>query len=128
MARPDSKLTKSNIEELEKRFRDGSTILEAIDGIMAESTYHKHRSENTEFAARMDMAKEYVTEIARGVVAKRIKRGDAEVAKWWLERKNKKEFSTRAELTGADGKDLPTPILGGASVPSDDSDAQSTES
>lgn len=106
-----SKLTDENILELERRFRDGATILEAIDGIMSESTYHLHRSTNSEFAARMDMAKEYISEIARGVVAKRIKRGDTDVAKWWLERKKKDEFSLRQEMTGKDGKELPTPII-----------------
>jgi len=38
---------------------------------------------------------------------------DPEYAKWYLERKMKNEFSSRQELTGADGKDLPTPIYGG---------------
>jgi transposase-like protein len=31
--------------------------------------------------------------------------------KWWLERKMKTDFSTRQEQTGADGKDLPSPII-----------------
>lgn len=35
-----------------------------------------------------------------------------ETSKWWLERKMKEDFSLRMENTGADGKDLPTPILG----------------
>lgn len=35
-----------------------------------------------------------------------------ETTKWWIERKMKNDFSTRIENTGADGKDLPTPILG----------------
>jgi len=34
-----------------------------------------------------------------------------ENSKWWAERKMKDDFSTRQENTGADGKDLPTPIL-----------------
>lgn len=120
-----SKLTPENIEELESRFRNGATILEAIDGIMAESTYHENRKNNVEFAARMELAKDYITEIARGVVAKKVKLGDTETAKWWLERRNKKQFSSRTELTGEDGKDLPTPILGGLTkkdeVPTNDS-------
>lgn len=109
-----SKITEENMLEMERRFRDGATNLEAIEGIMAEDTYYDNRKRNPEFAARMDMAREYITEIARGVVAKRIKRGDSDTSKWWLERKNKKEFSTRQELTGEDGKELmPKPILGG---------------
>lgn len=34
-----------------------------------------------------------------------------ETSKWFLERRMKNEFSTRTEATGADGKDLPAPIL-----------------
>lgn len=106
-----SKLTPENIKEMERRFRDGATILEAIDGIMAESTYHEHRKNKPEFAGQMDMAKEYITEIARGVVSKRIKRGDAEISKWWLERKNKNEFSTKTENDITSNGSTLTPIL-----------------
>ena len=34
-----------------------------------------------------------------------------ETTKWWIERKMKQDFSLRTEQTGADGKDLPVPIL-----------------
>ena len=106
---PRSKLTPENIKELEQRFRDGATDLEAIDGIMAESIYYKHRKNHAEFAARVDMAKEYTTEIARGVVSRRISRGDVDTAKWWLERKNKAQFSLRTEtdVTSSDGSLAP---------------------
>lgn len=115
MATP-TKLTKKNMEELEKRFRDGATTLEAIEGVMAESTYYKYLSQDEVFAERMSLARDYTTEIARGVVARAIRRGDRDSAKWWLERKKKDEFSTRHEHTGKDGKDLlPKPLLGGES-------------
>lgn len=35
---------------------------------------------------------------------------------WLLERIAKDEFAERTEITGKEGKDLPAPILGGASV------------
>lgn len=35
----------------------------------------------------------------------------SDMTKFALERLNKKKFSLRQELTGADGKDLPTPII-----------------
>lgn len=41
--------------------------------------------------------------------------------KWWLERKMKTDFSTRQEQTGADGKDLPAPIINLNRVPGNDS-------
>ena len=101
-----TKLTEENMVELESRFRKGATILEAIDGIMSESTYHEHRKNNLEFGARMELAKDYITEIARGLLAKRIEKGDVDIARWWLERKQKGEFSLRAELTGKDGESI----------------------
>jgi hypothetical protein len=47
-----------------------------------------------------------------------------ETSKWWLERRMKNEFSTRQEATGADGKDLPTPILAAPNVPTHNIDAE----
>ena len=124
---PKSKLTELNILELESRYRSGATTLEAIEGIMAESTYYDYLKDNEQFSERMALAREYTTEIARGVVARRIHKGDADSAKWWLERKNKREFSTRQEITGAEGKDLPTPILAlPTDVRTDTSDKQAS--
>ena len=48
-----------------------------------------------------------------------------ETAKWYLERKAKDEFSTRAEFTGKDGKDLPQPIIN--VIPTNNSDKQDIE-
>lgn len=105
MARPKA-MTEEVIAELERRFRVGSNVLEAIDGLIAESTYYLYLKEDTEFSERMEAAQEFTTEIARAVVAKRVHKGDVDTAKWWLERRNKQKFSPRQELTGEDGKDL----------------------
>ena len=51
-----------------------------------------------------------------------------ENTKWWLERKMKADFSTRQESTGADGKDLPTPILTLGNVHTNDSNEAGSES
>lgn len=48
---------------------------------------------------------------ALAVEGKEEKGSRKETSKWYLERRMKNEFSTRTENTGADGKDLPTPIL-----------------
>ena len=127
MARP-TKLTEATMLELEKRFRDGATTLEAIDGVISEDRYYAYRKMSSEFSERMDLAREYVTEIARGVVARAIKRGDRDSAKWWLERKKKDEFSTKVEQD-LRVKELPKPILGGLAhedgdaIPGDHSDS-----
>lgn len=122
-----TKLTEENITEIERRFREGATTLEAIEGVMGESTYYDHLKNNIAFSERMELAREYVTEIARGVVAKAIKRGDRDTAKWWLERRNKKKFGTNVDVT-TNGKDLPTPILGGLSQTSEAGDVSGDNS
>ncbi len=104
-------MTPEVLDELEKRFRDGATNLEAIEGLISEDTFYDHQKKNPEFAARMDMAKEYTTEIARGVVSKAIKRGDRDTAKWWLERRNKAQFSTKTETDLTSGGNALSPIL-----------------
>lgn len=121
-----SKLTDENVELILKRLRSGATNLEAIDGIIAESAFYQNLKDNTELAARVGLAKDSITETARLVVAQRVIRGDVPVSQWWLERRDKKHFSTRSELTGKDGDDLlPKPILGGTSV-SKDGDAKTS--
>ena len=110
MPRP-TVMTPEVIAKLEKRFRDGATNLEAIEGLISEDTFYHHQKINPEFAARMDMAKEYTTEIARGVVSKAIKRGDRDTAKWWLERRNKAQFSTKTETDLTSGGNALSPIL-----------------
>jgi len=51
--------------------------------------------------------------MARSNWLAKLAEGDYESAKEWLRRKEKDEFSERQEVTGADGKDLPVPILNG---------------
>jgi len=47
-----------------------------------------------------------VSASARKVVVDKINEGDDKQANWWLERREKKDFSSRQELTGKDGTDL----------------------
>lgn len=107
-------VTPEIIEKLESIFRDGAHIIEACENVgISRQAYYDALKRDPSFADRMDAAQEYTTEVARAVVSKAIKRGDRETAKWWLERRVKNKFSTRNELTGKDGKDLPTPLLTG---------------
>ena len=52
------------------------------------------------------------------------KRIQADMTKFALERLNKGKYSLRTELTGANGKDLPTPIYGGKSIQGYDSNEE----
>lgn len=107
------KFTPETVEKLEDAFRDGASISEACDQAgIDRQTYYNWLEQVDGFSAKMEDAREWVNEIARAVVAQRItKRKDVETAKWWLERRVKDKFSPRSELTGKDGKELPTPTF-----------------
>jgi len=51
-----------------------------------------------------------------------------ETTKWWAERKMKQDFSLRVESTGADGKDLPAPLLQALYVPDNNSNEKDSKS
>lgn len=120
MARP-TVMTPEVIQKLEEAFMWGCTDREAcLNADIAEDTLYKYQRENPEFIKRKDMLKDTPIRLARESVVRGMK-SNPDLALKFLERKKKDEFSLRSELTGKDGKDLPTPILGGASVHSDDS-------
>ena len=98
---------------LEKHFRDGAHIYEACESCKVPvSTYYDTLKRDPIFSDRMDLAQEYVTEIARAVVSRQITtRRDADTAKWWLERRAKDKFSTRSELSGDLKEDITIRIV-----------------
>lgn len=55
-----------------------------------------------------------------GLLDEEDKKIKADMTKFVLERLHKGKYSTRTELTGSDGKDLPTPILANVQVNKDD--------
>lgn len=112
MGRPPS-ITETEILKLEQCFRVGATVLEACEEIgVSQSTFYDHLKANQDFADRISIAKEYVTEFAKALITRRItERKDVETAKWWVERKNKKEFSPRTEVSGPDGESLKIEII-----------------
>lgn len=72
-----------------------------------ETTAGRWKNEDADFADRIDDLRAKF--VQKGL--KQVKNMD-----WKLERMFKTEFAQRTELTGADGKDLPTPIFGGIST------------
>ena len=47
-----------------------------------------------------------IDDMAESVVLTAIKEKDIQTAKWWLERRKREVFSTRQEVTGANGADV----------------------
>ena len=125
MARP-TVMTPEVIAKLEEAFAWGCTDIEAcLWADIATPTLYVYQEKNPEFLERKNALKETPVMLARKSVLAGIK-NNPELALKLLERKKKSEYSLRQEITGADGKDLPTPILGGASVRSNDSPAEAS--
>lgn len=127
MGRP-TVMTPELIAKLEYAFSLGCTDNEAcFHADIAPATLYKYQDQNPAFTERKHLLKDSPIFLARQSVLRGLK-DSPELALKFLERKKKDEFSLRSELTGADGKDLPTPILGGATnVPGDDSSTQAAE-
>lgn len=75
------------------------------------TTFYDRQANDPEFADKIKAAREFTEVNARRKVAEAINSGDMKTSRWYLERKAKREFSSRHEHTGADG----TPISEGMS-------------
>lgn len=98
MGRPRA-ITTKKLEKLEEAFKLGCTNREAcFYADVAESTFYDFLKEHPEFSDKISMWKDYEKIQARYVVHKALEKGDRDIAKWYLERKAKDEFSTKQEI------------------------------
>ena len=77
---------------------------------ISKTALYNYQQKNPEFVDQKQQWKEQLVLKARTVIANALNNKDENTAKWYLERKCKKEFSTRQELTGEDGESL-TPTI-----------------
>jgi hypothetical protein len=66
-------------------------------------TYYTWRKKSDEFCEYIDKAKDSRIMQALTIVGDKLREGDIDVAKWNLERRDKRRFSARQELTGEEG-------------------------
>lgn len=93
-------ITPKILEKLEEGFKLGCTNREACfyAGI-AESTFYDFLKDFPEFSEKIEMWKDYEKIKARMVIHKALEDGNNDIAKWFLERKAKDEFSIKQEVT-----------------------------
>lgn len=119
MGRP-TVMTPECIAKLEEAFAWGCTDREAcLWAGIAVSTLQLYQDTHPEFIERKEALKDTPIMDSRATVARAVRR-DPDMAMKYLERKKKDEFSLRQEMTGKDGKELPTPIIK-LDVPANDS-------
>ena len=115
-------MTEKVLQKLEEAFAFGCSDLEAClyADIEARTLYY-YQEKHPKFIQRKELLKQNPVLRARNTVVKALT-DDPDLAMKYLERKVKSEFSLRSELTGAEGKDLPTPIYNGESIKNDKPD------
>lgn len=108
---PHSKLTGEVVGKLKQAFAIDATVEEACfyAGIN-KTTYYDWQKKYPKLANELEQLRHTPVLTARQTVINAIKT-NPEMALKYLERKRKREFGTRTELTGADGQALPKPIL-----------------
>lgn len=94
------------VQKLESAFSLGATYEEAaaFAGISKRALFY-HLEENEEFLHRIEAHRDSLILKARTTMVNNLQ--DPQWAKWYLERKAKKEFSTRLEHSGPDGGPMP---------------------
>lgn len=121
-----TKMTPETVKKLEEAFAIGASDAEAcFYADISKETLYTYQDKFPAFLDRKEALKERPVLLARQSVIRGMEQ-DPNLALKYLERKAKHEFSLRQELTGKDGKDLPAPLLGGASVPGNISDKQAS--
>lgn len=96
-------MTGETLQKLEDAFLDGLSDRQAcLVADISLQTLYNYGKENPEFLERKELLKENNKIRAKRVVSKELKNGNTGVALWYLERKEKEEFSTKqiTELSG----------------------------
>jgi hypothetical protein len=95
------------VTDLKAAFQNDFTDEEACRyARIGKDSYYRWRNESDEFCEEMDIAKDFIFSTAKELLRKKVKEGDIDAAKWLLERRKKKLYSSRTELTGEEGKSI----------------------
>ena len=92
-------MTDEVVAKLEYGFMRGLNDTEACcyAGISRQAFYD-YIQRNPEFADRKEELKSHPSTKAKLNITEAIESGNEELSRWWLERKNKQEFSTKQEI------------------------------
>lgn len=104
--RPTS-MTQDVLNKLENAFSLGCSDEEAcFYAEISPATLYNYQNSHPEFLERKNLLKERLVLMSRQVVADALAKDDRDMAKWYLEKKKKAEFSSRIENTGANGEPM----------------------
>jgi len=105
-------ITKDTLAKLEQAFAIGCTDVEAcLYADICKDTLYRYCKKHPEFSDRKELLKDKPVLLARTNVVKALQKGDKDTSRWLLERKRRKEFSTRQEQAIDGGMDLKIEIV-----------------
>lgn len=100
-------MTDEVLIKLETAFSVDATVREAcIFAGISEAPYYNYVKDHPEFKEKVENLRAQPILKCRQNVMSAINSGDRRMSRWYLERKNKQEFSTRVEAVGKDGEKL----------------------
>lgn len=92
-------MTDEVVSKLEYGFMRGMNDTEAcVYAGISRQTLYEYIQKNPEFADRKEDLKKKPSTQAKLNITEAIEAGDTDLAKWWLERRNKDEFSLKQEV------------------------------
>lgn len=98
-------MTDETVSKLRQAFLMGANVsMACANAEISRETYYSYLKENPEFSDKVDIWRKNPLLKATHTIYKNL--DDPDTAKWYLERRLKEEFSTRQEMTGAEGGPL----------------------
>ena len=93
-------MTDAVVSKLEYGFMKGLNVTECCHyADISRQTLYEYLEKNPAFSDRIEELKSNPSTKAKLNVVEAIENGDTDLSKWWLERKNKDEFSTKQEVS-----------------------------
>jgi hypothetical protein len=93
-------MTDATVSKLEYGFMKGLNVTECCHyADISRTAFYDYCEKNPEFSDRIEELKSNPSTKAKLNVVEAIENGDTDLSKWWLERKNRDEFSTKQEVT-----------------------------
>jgi hypothetical protein len=112
MAQGKARDKEATIELLKPYFKLGCSVTKACNyGGIPQSTVQTWIDADEELRLKITLWQNEPNVLARTNWIAKMAEGDYNSSKDWISKREKDEFSDRVEATGADGKDLPAPVL-----------------
>ena len=92
-------MTEAIVGKLEYGFMKGLNVTECCHyADISRTAFYDYLDKNPEFANRIEELRSYTSAKAKLNITEAIEEGDRDLSKWWLERRNRDEFSTKQEI------------------------------